>query len=177
MRRARTPPRWALESLEPLVLVSGALAGSRARALLDGLLAPLAAAAGVRLAALECRDTAGQHGHWIQVFRPEPGEGNAAADIPGRLGSLVRTRLAGRGPLLAAVESPAPGWVRWSRRLALERQTSDAPVRPPTRRHVPSSGRGGKQPRGDLLAWPSQGGSHACSPSLLRHGRSRSIGG
>jgi hypothetical protein len=176
MRRARTPPRWALEGLEPLVLVSGALAGPRTRALLDGLLPPLAAAAGAQLVALERRDTAEQHGCWIQVFRPEPGDGSAAADIPEPFGSLVRTRLAGRGPVLAAVESPAPGWVRWSIRLALERQASDAP-RPPTRRHVPSSGRAGNRPGGGLLARPSQGDSHACSPSLVPHGRSRSIGG
>jgi hypothetical protein len=176
MRTARPPPHWALEGLEPLVLVSGALAGPRTQSLLDGLLAPLAAEAGARLAALERRDTAEQHACWTQVFQPEPGDRNAAADIPGRVGSLVRTRLAGRGQALAAVESSAPGWVRWSSRLALERQSFDAP-RPPTHRHVPSSGRGGNGPGGGQLARPSQSGSHACSPSLARHGRSRSIGG
>jgi hypothetical protein len=177
MRRGRTPPGWALESLEALVLVSGALAGPRARALLEGLLAPLAAAAGTRLAALERQGTAEHHARWIRVFRPSPGDVDAAADIPGRVGNLVRTRLAGGGPVLAAVESPAPGWVRWSSRLALEQQASDAPVRPPARRHVPSSGRGGSRPGGDLLARPSQGESCACSPSPVRHGWSRSIGG
>src|SRR5262249_58964589 len=53
MRRLARSPRWALEALEPLVLVSAVLAGPHARTLLDGLFAPLAAAAVTRLARLE----------------------------------------------------------------------------------------------------------------------------
>ena len=171
------PPRWALEALEPLVLISAARVGPRARVLLDGLLAPLATAAGTQLAELEGEDTPALHARWAHAFRPERGRDRGAEDVPGRLGDLVRARLAGQVPVLAAVESPAPAWVRWANRLVLERQGPGCPRRPPSRRHVPSSGRAGESPGGDVLAWPSHGDSRACSPSPVHPDRSRSIGG
>jgi len=171
------PPRWALEALEPLVLISAARVGPRARVLLDGLLAPLATAAGTQLAELEGEDTPALHARWAHAFRPERGRDRGAEDVPGRLGDLVRARLAGQVPVLAAVESPAPAWVRWANRLVLELQGSDCPRRPSTQRLVPSSGREGKSPGGSLLARLSHRDSRPCSPSLVRPGRSRSIGG
>ena len=177
MRRRLLSPRCALEALEPLVLVSGALAGPRARTVLDGLFAPLAAAAVARLAELDRRDTSEKHARWMQVFGPVRGRGRTADDIPGSVGRLTRARLAGHAPQLEELAQPPPCWVRWSSRLAMERRGSDAPLGPPARRRVSSTGRERGRAGGRMLARASQEEPRACSPSLVRPVRSTSIGG
>ena len=119
----RAPPHWAAGALEPLVLVSAALAGPRAPALLDGLVAPLDGEARGLLEVSDAQATPEQHARWLRVFRRGPAP--AASDIPGRLGALVRMRLADGGPVLAESETPTPAWVRWSSRLALEQRDAD----------------------------------------------------
>jgi len=146
MRRRRPTPCWAVDAIEPMVLVTFAQAGPRASAMLSGLLSPLGETAGTLLATLRCQTAPELHARWMRAFRPAVRHAPPTADVPGRLGALVCARLTGRGPVLADWERSAPPWVGWSRRLALERR--EAGPHPPRYSRVPSSGRAHRQFRG-----------------------------
>src|SRR5215472_11811100 len=100
MKGARPTPSWAVEALEPMVLVTLALAGPRAAALLAGLLTPLEAAASTLRVTVDGRATSELHARWLRAFRSARGQAPGVAVIPGRLGALVRTRLAFGRPVL-----------------------------------------------------------------------------
>jgi hypothetical protein len=141
MKRGRTAPRWALDALESLVLLSSALTGADTVALLEGLAGPLIAEARRLLEASSRCSAAEQHAHCLRALRPPRRQLRARLVLPGRVGDLLRVRLAGGAPVLGELEAPEALCVQWSSRLALEQSELAAPRRPPERRGVPASGR------------------------------------
>lgn len=141
MKRGRTVSRWALDALEPLVLVSSVLTGPDAVALLEGLAGPLIAEARSLLEASRRCSTSEQHARCLRAFRPPRRHLRARLVLPGRVGELLRVRLAGGAPVLGELEAPEALCVQWSSRLALEQSELAVPRRPPERRRVPASGR------------------------------------